>query len=94
MLADGLALLETSDLRAALPTLSVPSLWLAGRRDRLVDPRAMRDAAASAPEAEFHLVEHAGHAPFLTHADAVAARLDAFLAAQAPARVMQSWVPQ
>ena len=90
VLADGLALLETSDLRAALPTLSVPSLWLAGRRDRLVDPRAMRDAAASAPGAQFHLVEHAGHAPFLTHADAVAARLEAFLAAQAPARVMQS----
>jgi pimeloyl-[acyl-carrier protein] methyl ester esterase len=88
-LADGLDLLETSDLRAALPTLSVPSLWLAGRRDRLVDPRAMREAAAMAPAAEFHLVEHAGHAPFLTHADAVSARLDAFLACHAPAQVTQ-----
>lgn len=80
VLADGLALLETSDLRADLPTLPVPSLWLAGRRDRLVDPRAMRDAAALAPQAEMHVIEHAGHAPFLTHADAVAMRLDAFLA--------------
>lgn len=79
VLADGLALLETTDLRAALPGLSVPSLWLAGRRDRLVDPRAMREAAALAPDAEFHLVEHAGHAPFLAHADEVATRLDAFL---------------
>ena len=66
-------------MREALPTLSVPSLWLAGRRDRLVDPRAMREAAALAPDAECHLVEHAGHAPFLTHADEVAERLDAFL---------------
>lgn len=86
VLADGLNLLETADLRAALPTLSVPSLWLAGRRDRLVDPRAMRAAAELAPHAEVHVIEHAGHAPFLTHADEVATRLDAFLAtAQAAA---------
>jgi pimeloyl-[acyl-carrier protein] methyl ester esterase len=80
VLADGLELLETADLRAVLPTLAVPSLWLAGRRDRLVDPRAVRDAAALAPASAVHVVEHAGHAPFLTHADEVAARLQAFLA--------------
>lgn len=80
VLADGLVLLETADLRATLPTLAVPSLWLAGRRDRLVDPRAMREAAARAPSSDMHVVEHAGHAPFLTHADAVAAHLAPFLA--------------
>ena len=79
VLADGLALLETADLRTYLPTLPVPSTWLAGRRDRLVDPRAMRDAAALAPGAVFQVIEHAGHAPFLTHADEVALRLDGFL---------------
>jgi pimeloyl-[acyl-carrier protein] methyl ester esterase len=79
VLADGLELLETTDLRNALPTLGVPSLWLAGRRDRLVDPRAMREASALAPGSSFHVVEHAGHAPFLTHADEVAAHLQAFL---------------
>jgi len=79
VLADGLELLETTDLRAVLPTLAVPSLWLAGRRDRLVDPRAMRDAAALAPRATLHVFEHAGHAPFLTHADEVAVQLSAFL---------------
>lgn len=78
VLADGLELLESTDLRHALPGLRAPSLWLAGRRDRLVDPRAMREAAALADGA-FEVVEHAGHAPFLTHADAVAARLLAFL---------------
>jgi pimeloyl-[acyl-carrier protein] methyl ester esterase len=80
-LADGLVLLETSDLRDRLPALRVPSLWLAGRRDRLVDPRAMRDAAALAPGARFAVIEHAGHAPFLTHADDVAMQLIDFLAA-------------
>lgn len=86
VLADGLELLETADLRPALPTLEMPTLWLAGRRDRLVDPRAMREAAAQVPRAEVVVVEHAGHAPFLTHADEVAAALDAFArdAGQAP----------
>jgi pimeloyl-[acyl-carrier protein] methyl ester esterase len=79
VLADGLELLETADLRATLPTLRVPSLWLAGRRDRLVDPRAMRDAAALASDAHMHVIEHAGHAPFLTHAEEVALRLEGFL---------------
>jgi pimeloyl-[acyl-carrier protein] methyl ester esterase len=81
VLADGLELLETADLRTLLPALPVPSLWLAGRRDRLVDPRAMQLAAAQAPHARVHVVEHAGHAPFLTHADAVAAHLQEFLSA-------------
>jgi pimeloyl-[acyl-carrier protein] methyl ester esterase len=81
VLADGLELLETADLRSELPGLQVPGLWLAGRRDRLVDPRAMRDAAALSPGASWHVIEHAGHAPFLTHADEVAARLTGFLEA-------------
>jgi pimeloyl-[acyl-carrier protein] methyl ester esterase len=84
VLADGLELLERSDLRSVLPTLGVPSLWLAGRRDRLVDPRAMREAAALAPHAELHVLEHAGHAPFLTHAGEVASRLDVFLTQTPP----------
>jgi pimeloyl-[acyl-carrier protein] methyl ester esterase len=80
VLADGLELLERSDLRPLLPALAVPSLWLAGRRDRLVDPRAMQAAAALAPHASACVVEHAGHAPFLTHADAVATHVRDFLA--------------
>ena len=79
VLADGLELLETADLRDVLPGLTVPSLWIAGRRDRLVDARAMRAAADAAPDSTFAVVEHGGHAPFLTHADEVAALLDGFL---------------
>ena len=69
VLADGLELLENSDLRAGLAALDLPSLWLAGRRDRLVSPRAMQDAVAMTPAAQLTVIEHAGHAPFLTHAD-------------------------
>jgi pimeloyl-[acyl-carrier protein] methyl ester esterase len=79
VLAEGLALLQAADLREALPALAVPSLWIAGRRDRLVNPEAMRASAARAPDARFVQVEHAGDAPFLTHADAVAKELLEFL---------------
>jgi pimeloyl-[acyl-carrier protein] methyl ester esterase len=81
-LVDALELLRNTDLRAVLPRLRVPGLWLAGRRDRLVDPRAMRAAAGRSPRASMHVIEHAGHAPFLTRADAVADRLQDFLRAQ------------
>jgi pimeloyl-[acyl-carrier protein] methyl ester esterase len=79
-LAEGLAVLQDSDLRAGLPSLAVPSLWIGGRRDRLVFPQAMQAAAQLAPAARFHLVEHGGHAPFLSHADEVADVLRSFLA--------------
>jgi len=71
-LAEGLALLRESDLRAALPELAMPSLWIAGRRDRLVMAQAMELAAKSAPHARYRRIDHAGHAPFLSHADEVA----------------------
>lgn len=89
VLVDGLRILETVDLRPLLSRLRVPSLWIAGRRDRLVDPRAMRLAAATIEQvshahASFVEIEHAGHAPFLTHVDEVVAALDGFLADHLP----------
>lgn len=87
-LAQGLDLLHSVDQRSLLPTLGVPSLWIAGRRDRVVDPRAMRAAAGLTPGAGFLQIEHGGHAPFLTHADEVADAVAGFLSsAAATARV-------
>jgi pimeloyl-[acyl-carrier protein] methyl ester esterase len=71
-LCEGLALLQESDLRDALPMLSMPSRWLAGRRDRLVSPQSMQVSAERAVDGEYLRIEHGGHAPFLTHADEVA----------------------
>lgn len=84
VLVDGLRILETADQRPLLSQLRVPSLWIAGRRDRLVDPRAMREAAAMIEQAghapaTFAQIEHAGHAPFLTHVDDVVVHVSAFL---------------
>lgn len=78
-LAQGLELLETVDLRGELPRLQVPNLWIAGRRDRLVDPRAMRQAAEATSRSSFVQIEHGGHAPFLTDTEEVAAAIEAFL---------------
>ncbi len=77
-LLDGLHQLQTGDLRAALPTLQTPALWLAGRRDRLVPWQAMQQAAHTMPNGRF-LCFNSGHAPFLSHADAVATAVLDFL---------------
>jgi pimeloyl-[acyl-carrier protein] methyl ester esterase len=79
-LADGLDLLDTVDLRAALPSIDAPALWLAGARDRLVPPSAARVAAASMPHARALVIPGGGHAPFIGHPDLVLAELEPFLA--------------
>ena len=76
-LAAGLDLLAHSDLRHLLPQLAVPSLWMAGARDRLVHPHAMAAAAALAPRACIDVIAGAGHAPFLAHAEYIATALRA-----------------
>ncbi len=70
-LQQGLQLLEKTDVRAHLPELGMPSLWLAGRRDRLVSAQAMQ-AAANVAKGQFLCDEHGGHAPFLSHPEAIA----------------------
>jgi pimeloyl-[acyl-carrier protein] methyl ester esterase len=75
VLQEGIRILDETDLRASLPTLNAGrSWWTAGRLDRLVHPDAMHRSAETSG-GEFHVVAHAGHAPFLSHADAVAQTL-------------------
>jgi pimeloyl-[acyl-carrier protein] methyl ester esterase len=78
-LLEGLDLLDRLDVRCELPMLRVPSLWLSGRRDRLVPAGAMPAAAALAPNARSVVIAHAGHAPFLGAADEVAREIDTFM---------------
>jgi pimeloyl-[acyl-carrier protein] methyl ester esterase len=79
VLQEGIGLLERSDLRARLPQLIVPSVWIAGRRDRLVPPAAMAWSAAQC-DGRFVEIAHAGHAPFIGHADAVVTALEPLFA--------------
>jgi pimeloyl-[acyl-carrier protein] methyl ester esterase len=76
-LHDGLRVLDVTDLRARLAELRMPSLWLAGRRDRLVPAAAMRWAAQQCPQGRF-VEMPSGHAPFIGHADEVASAIDEF----------------
>ena len=81
-LEEGMRILETADLREGLARVEVPSLWIAGRRDRLVDPGAMRWAAG---RSRGRYVEcDSGHAPFLAHADALARTIAGFAAELPP----------
>ncbi len=70
-LEQGLHTLDTTDLRDRLPELVMPSLWIGGRRDRLVPPAALRWAAEHSPRGQF-MEFSSGHAPFIGHAAAVA----------------------
>lgn len=83
VLARGLEWLEQTDLRAALPMLRMPSLWIGGRRDRLVPAAALRAAAALAPRARERVIAGAGHAPFLHHSALIAQALDELAGADA-----------
>jgi pimeloyl-[acyl-carrier protein] methyl ester esterase len=78
-LLEGLALLDAFDARHELPHLRVPSLWLSGRRDRLVPAAAMPAAAVLAPGARSVVIANAGHAPFLSATDEVVREIDGFM---------------
>jgi pimeloyl-[acyl-carrier protein] methyl ester esterase len=79
VLQEGIRILETSDRRAGLPDLAVPSAWISGRRDRLVPPQAMQWSASQCG-GSYDEIQQAGHAPFFGHADAVAQALQPLLA--------------
>ncbi|GLQ88922.1 pimeloyl-ACP methyl ester esterase BioH [Dyella flagellata] len=83
VLQEGIGILDETDLRTYLPSLKAGnSWWNAGRLDRLVHPSAM-ERSAQISQGEFHVTAHAGHAPFLSHAQAIAQNLLPWLEANA-----------
>ncbi|RUL73596.1 pimeloyl-ACP methyl ester esterase BioH [Dyella choica] len=83
VLQEGIRVLDETDLRSCLPNLKAGnSWWNAGRLDRLVHPSAM-EWSAQISQGEYHLTARAGHAPFLSHAQAVAQNLLPWLEANA-----------
>lgn len=83
VLQEGIGILQNADRRAALPDLRVPSVWIAGCRDRLVPPPAMR-WSASRCGGQYFEIGHASHAPFFGHAGAVTDALQPLLTASLP----------
>lgn len=78
-LEDGLAILETCDLRYRLAQITCPALLLMGQRDQLVPPTAGDEMLKRLPDARLHIVARAGHAPFFSHLPEFLAQLGAFL---------------
>jgi pimeloyl-[acyl-carrier protein] methyl ester esterase len=78
-LSAGLARLRDGDLRPALPKVRVPALVLAGQRDRIIRPAAVRALARALPQARYVEVAGAAHAPFLSHPVQFVRQLSGFL---------------
>ena len=68
----GLQLLQSTDLRSVLPMLTCPSLWISGRRDRLVPVAGIDNAVQMAGNATHLSIARGAHAPLIGHADGVA----------------------
>jgi len=78
VLAAGLAVLSSADLRRELSRVKQPALVMHGARDRIVPAAAGRRLAAALPEARFELLRACAHAPFLSQPAQTAKLLRAF----------------
>ena len=67
-----------ADLTDAAARIAVPTLCLGGAHDGSTPPDLVRAMAARIPNAEFELIEDAGHLPNVEKPAAVAARLERF----------------
>ena len=70
-LAQGLSLLRSTDLRAALARLQCPLHLVLGERDTLIPPTAGPEILALITNASFEVIPGAGHAPFISHPEAM-----------------------
>jgi len=78
-LATGLELLRSSDLRAELARIALPTLVIAGGYDRLTPPGAGAALTQGIPGARLHLIPRSAHAPFLSHAEDFIAAVTGFM---------------
>jgi pimeloyl-[acyl-carrier protein] methyl ester esterase len=77
-LKGGLEILRDTDLRAALPEITQPTLVLAGERDTITPLAAAHYTAQALPHARLLSIRGAAHAPFLSHRDEVVKHILAF----------------
>ena len=78
VLAAGLTVLSSADLRRELTRIRQPALVLHGAHDRIVPHVAGRRLAAALPDARFALLRTCAHAPFLSQPREVAQMLREF----------------
>jgi pimeloyl-[acyl-carrier protein] methyl ester esterase len=81
-LSHGLRLLEESDLRNALPSVSMRCLLIHGEQDALMPPSAAEWLAHRWSSCETFILPETGHAAFLSQPQLVAARIKQFIHAK------------
>ncbi len=79
VLMNGLQILQIADLRSALANLAQPVQMILGEQDSLVPAEVGGQCASLAPQIEMHIIEGAGHAPFISHKQHVLALVQDFL---------------
>ncbi len=68
-LTNSLTLLSDCDLRARLSEVNKPFLRLYGHNDSLVPKAVIEQVNHLAPASDYHIFNHASHAPFISHLD-------------------------
>lgn len=80
-LSRALEMLRTTDLRARLVNITAPALVIGGEHDRLTPPGATRALAAALRSGTHLELPRCGHAPLLSHTDAVGTAIRSFVSA-------------
>lgn len=83
-LAEALAAVEQTDLRADLLLVRCPVLLIYGTHDSVTPPRMGTYLQQHLPDAQLVLINKAAHAPFLSHAEEFAQQVSDFVAQHAP----------
>lgn len=60
-----LTIIDKADLRPALEGSTLPTLFITGSHDRVVDPKQAREIARRMPNAAYHEYSNSGHIPIL-----------------------------
>jgi pimeloyl-ACP methyl ester carboxylesterase len=68
--------------------LAVPSLWVVGSRDTVMEPRYGRHLAGYSPDHQVELLEGEGHLPMRTAPERLAQLISAWLEAQSVFRAL------
>lgn len=76
--------LRDTDLRAAVPALSMPAMGIFGARDNIVSPRNARLMRAALPATDIRLMHHSRHFPMVDETERFIHALQHFVGEGAP----------
>jgi pimeloyl-[acyl-carrier protein] methyl ester esterase len=79
-LAAALEILKVSDIRALVPQIQQPTLVVQGDHDALTSTATAQWLADNLPNSTYCLIQHAAHAPFLSHRETLLDHVFSFLA--------------